>query len=374
LTGTVRTIEADAGKTVVIVGPASFELLEGEATILGAPLDSLRHLVTRGKQTPVEMRSASSLRIRLGQDARVESVDGSTIPVSWREAAASLAELGEGTAVIIGDADSGKTTICTFLSNLLTLQGMRVAIVDADIGQTDMGPPTTMAAGIAARPVLSLSQVEASERLFIGLTSPSRVEEKVIRGVARLVGRHAEPGTLVMVNTDGWVTGADAVTYKLRMIDRLQPDLTLGIGTDADVSAVLQAGKRVSLLVGSPDLIRERTRVDRRELRTLGYQRYLAAASLKNFRVNGVRLRSGLTSQPIDPARLLRSGANDLIDRIVGFLNSDGFLSEIGVLREAVPSARTVKVWSRFDGKPDSIEVGEVRLNGQGRELSHAGR
>lgn len=374
LTGTSRTVTAEAGKTIVIVGPASFQLREGRGSILGAELDSVRRVVTRGKQTPIEIHSCSSLQVQLGQGARIEELDGSTIPISWREAASTLAELEEGTAIVIGGADSGKTTLCTFLSNQLVREGRRVAVVDADIGQTDMGPPTTMAAGEFARPVTSFSQVEPSERLFIGLTSPGRVKDKVIQGVRKLVGRHAEPGKLVIVNTDGWVTGSEAVAYKLRMLDELKPNLTLGIGTDDDTHQILQAGNRAGLLAGSPDTIKERTRVDRRELRTLGYQKYIAGSSLKFFRMDRVRLGTALGSERLEIRRLSRSRIEELKGRIVGFLDAEGFLQEIGVLKEIVPSSMTVKIWSRIATGPSRIEIGEVRLTDDGRELAYAAR
>lgn len=88
--GTARTIRAEAGKTLVVVGPASYQLIEGEANVLGTPLDSSRNTVTRGKQAPIEIRSSSSFRISLGGDGSVEELDGSTIPLSWREAGQRL--------------------------------------------------------------------------------------------------------------------------------------------------------------------------------------------------------------------------------------------------------------------------------------------
>ena len=363
-------IRAQAGKTLLIVGPASFKLLDGEASILGAPLDSARQVVTRGKQTPVEIHSPSSLRIQLGHDARIDEIDGSTIPLSWREAASALSELGEGTAVVIGGADAGKTTLCAFLSNFLIRQGRRVALVDADIGQTDLGPPTTMAAGEVKRSVVSLSQIEASERLFIGLTSPGRVRGKVIRGVRRLVGCHVRPEKLIIVNTDGWVTGGEAVTYKLEMLDALQPDMTLGIGSDADTSEILQAANRATLLAGSPDTIMERTRLDRRELRALGYQKYLAGSSLKTFRLDGMTLRSSLASEALDPRRLSGSRVEGFRDSIVGLLGADDFLQEIGILKDINRSAMTIKVWARIVAVLSKIEIGDVKLNNDGRELA----
>jgi polynucleotide 5'-hydroxyl-kinase GRC3/NOL9 len=370
LMGTARTIRAEAGKTLVMVGPASFELTKGEASVLGARLDSSKKIVPRGKQTPIEIHSSSSFRISLGEDASVEELDGSTIPLSWREAGSALVELGEGIAVVIGGADTGKTTLCTFLSNYLLFKNRHVVVVDADIGQTDLGPPTTMAAGEVKANVTNLSQIKPSERLFIGLTSPGHGKGKVIRSIKRLVGYHASPGKTVIVNTDGWVSGSEAVLYKLEMLDELQPDITVGIG-DSDISPILQAGKRTTLLVGSPDTIRERTRLDRKELRSLGYRKYLAGASLKTFRVEGVKLRRCLTTENLDLDRVPRAQVGNLKDAIVGFLDTDDFLQEIGILKEVVSSARTVKIWSRISNAPSKIEIGDVRLSNDGRELGH---
>ena len=108
------------------------------------------------------------------------------------------------------------------------------------------------------------------------------------------------------MNTDGWVSGSEAVLYKLQMLDELQPDITLGIG-GSDISPVLQAGNRTTLLVGSPDTIKERSRLDRRELRSLGYQKHLAGASLRTFRMNGTRLRHFTTVGDLDLDRASRS-------------------------------------------------------------------
>lgn len=371
--GTARTTRVEAGKTLVIVGPASFELIEGEASVLSARLDSSKNIVARGKQTPVEIHAMSSFRINLGGDASVEELDGSTIPLSWREAGSALVELAEGIVVVIGGADTGKTTLCTYLSNFLIHKNRQVAVVDADIGQTDLGPPTTMAAGEVTANVVNLSQVRPSERLFIGLTSPGLAKGKVIRSVKRLVGYHAKAGTIVIVNTDGWIAEGEAVLYKIQMLDELEPDITLGIG-GSETSPILQAGNRTTLLVGSPDTIKERTRVDRRELRSLGYQKYLAGASLKTFSMKEVKLRRFLTPEDLVPDRVPRAQLGNLKDAIVGFLDADDFLHEIGILKEVVPSARMVRIWSRISNTPSKIEIGDVKLNNDGRELGYLGR
>jgi polynucleotide 5'-kinase involved in rRNA processing len=147
----------------------------------------------------------------------------------------------------------------------------------------------------------------------------------------------------------------------------------LGIG-GSDISPVLQAGNRTTLLVGSPDTIKERSRLDRRELRSLGYQKYLAGASLRTFRMDGTRLRHCTTMGDLDLDRASRSWVENLKDTVVGLLDADDLLQEIGILKDIVPSVRMVKIWSRLPNLPAKIEVGDVKLNNDGRELGHLGQ
>jgi len=328
--------------------------------------------VTRGKQTPIETHSASSFRVSIGQDAGVEALDGTTIPYSWHEAGKALTEIQEGTVIVVGGVDVGKTTLCTFLANRLVSEHRSASIVDADIGQTDLGPPTTMAAGNVTQPVPSLSLVEPSERLFIGSTSPSRVTGKVIRGISKLINRHTEPGRLVIVNTDGWVDGGEAVEYKAQMLKEVQPDITLGIGDTTHISRIVETARKAALLVGAPDTIKERTHVDRRELRALGYRRCLANASIRLFRLADITLRDSISLEPLSPNRLPLSRVQGLKDAVVGLLSADDYLQEVGVLRELIPSTETAKILCRGRFTPAKIEVGAVRLDNEAREVTYA--
>ncbi len=51
--------------------------------------------------------------------------------------------VGEGVCLLLGAADTGKTSLVLALANELSAQ-RPVGIVDADIGQSHIGPPTTV--------------------------------------------------------------------------------------------------------------------------------------------------------------------------------------------------------------------------------------
>jgi polynucleotide 5'-kinase involved in rRNA processing len=72
--------------------------------------------------------------------------------------------------------------------------------------------------------------------------------------------------------------------------------------------------------------------------------------------------------------RVSRSWVENLKDTVVGLLDADDLLQEIGILKDIVPSVRMVKIWSRIPNLTAKIEVGDVKLNNDGRELGHLGQ
>jgi len=82
-------------------------------------------------------------------------------------------------------------------------------------------------------------------------------------------------------------------------------------------------------------------------------------------------VRDSLSSQALNLRAMSRPRAETLKDAIVGFLDTDGFLQEIGILKDIVPSTMTIRVWSRIVPPFKEIEVGCVRLSNDGHELGY---
>ena len=55
----------------------------------------------------------------------------------------------------LGGMDVGKTTFTRRLVNRLTTQGQRAAIVDGDLGQSEIGPPACVGMAFADAPLLA---------------------------------------------------------------------------------------------------------------------------------------------------------------------------------------------------------------------------
>lgn len=230
--------------TLMIRGQASCRLLNGEAEVLGAPLNRQRRLtINRDKQLPVEARTEAHLEISMGKSAETFEVEGSTIPASWNVAADALAEMEKGKVILIGMTDVGKSTLSTYLTNKLLGKQLSLHMIDGDIGQADIGPPTTIGYSIPTTPISSLVELRPESIIFVGHTNASQVETKIIDGIRRLSNRTQD--SLTIINTDGWVLDSEAISYKIRMMAATEPDLVIGVATGGELQPILSGSGAV---------------------------------------------------------------------------------------------------------------------------------
>ena len=130
--------------------------------------------------------------------------------------------------VIVGAADTGKTSLAARLAGALAARGARVAVVDADVGQSEVGPPTTVGLGRVRGPLARLRDVELLALEFIGDTSPVRRIAETADATGRLVRRALAGGFAhVVVDTGGLVNGALGLALKRAKVRAVDPDLVL---------------------------------------------------------------------------------------------------------------------------------------------------
>jgi polynucleotide 5'-hydroxyl-kinase GRC3/NOL9 len=136
-----QTVEAN--RTLLVDGPASAKLVSGKAEIFGYPIKTSQRIVVReGKRLPFFAQENSAFDVSLGPNASVSETVGSTIPTSWRKPVEAVLALQKHPAVVLvlGMADCGKSSFCTHLLNSLIDGKSKVAVLDGDIGQSDIGP------------------------------------------------------------------------------------------------------------------------------------------------------------------------------------------------------------------------------------------
>jgi polynucleotide 5'-hydroxyl-kinase GRC3/NOL9 len=357
------------GETLLISGPASFRLIEGDASIFGALLPEGEKIVVRKeKQLPVEALSESILDLSLGEEATCVKVQGSTIPNSWREAKEAALEAGKGKIMVVGDVDTGKSAFCAFLTNSMISEKLKVAIVDADIGQSDIGPPTTIGLSVVKNYLINLSSATANALFFVGCISPSPVVEKVILGVKKLLNLPSISSLPAVINTDGWVADEGAVAYKVKMINEISPDVVIGIERGGEVDPILDLVKGISIRVESPSFLKRRSREDRKRLREYKYRKYLEGSKSVYLPLDQIEVRGLNVEELVNPP-----GLAEKQNLILGLLDSDNLLLGIGILKDFNPEKRALKVYTPIQEGVFAAEVGAVKITEEGKELAYVG-
>lgn len=285
------------GKTLLIDGPASISLISGKISILGAPLKKGEQIVVReGKRLPLWVKKQTCLELLLGEGASFNEVD-ENVSSLWDDIAKQILSLKKpSTVMVLGAVDSGKTSFCTFLANKAVIKKLRIGVIDADLGQSDVGPPSTIGFTFVNEPVKDLFDIDAQDAVFIGSTSPSRSINRVIEGLIQLKKRIIKADAdLLIINTDGWVQGEEATKYKIRTVNKVSPSVIVGIQQGSELTPILTTLPGTeTIVVDSPQFIQPRNRGKRKILRELGYKKYLKGAKMHSLSFSWVKIKNSL--------------------------------------------------------------------------------
>jgi len=277
----------DKESTLLVDGPASVSLVSGKANVLGAPFRVGEKVVVRqGKRLPLWVTAKTSFDVLLGEGASLTEGEAGTLSSSWGDTAKAVLSLEKPvTVLVLGGLDSGKTSFCTFLVNEAVMKKHKTAVIDADLGQSDVGPPSTVGFSFVAEPVKDLFDIDAEDAVFVGTTSPNRAINRVTEALTKLKKGAVEDGAeFLVINTDGWVEGEEAVSYKKRLMSEAGANAVVVMQQGNELSSILDALHGVKVfVVDSPRQIHPRNRDTRKLLRELGYKKYLKKAKMQSF-------------------------------------------------------------------------------------------
>jgi polynucleotide 5'-hydroxyl-kinase GRC3/NOL9 len=349
--------------TLIVRGPASIRLLSGKAKVLGAPLEKSRRLIVgHEKQLPLESFSEVNLEVLMGESGKVFEVEGSTVPASWKLAVEALTDMRSGVVAVVGGTDVGKSTLCTYVANELLSIGLVVRVIDADVGQADIGPPATIGSAVVSAHFPAPVDLEPDKLIFIGHVTPNHVQSKLISGIKRLVEADPENEFLTIINTDGWVLGPDAILYKINLISSVEPDLVIGISADSELQPILSSPQSRSMIVHCAKEVLERSRGDRRTIRQSSYRRYLDGGLMRKIPLHAIRIR-----KPKELPQLQLPLNNEFKNLLVGLSDENDYLLQIGILTNA--DNDSLHIFTRPVGHLRCVEFGYVKLLADGTEL-----
>jgi len=273
--------------------------------------------------------------------------------------AAALARARDARVVLVlGESDTGKTSLVAHLADALLRGGRSVAVVDADLGQSEIGPPTTVGLGEFRAPAARLGDAGLQGLAFVGATSPVAHVHPTVRATGRMTERALRLGVdHVLVDTSGLVQGEIGRLLKQHKIERVAPDLVLCLQRDGECEHILgsyPAGRLLVVRLAAARAARRRSADERRRRRESAFARYFAGARQVECDLGRV-----LLDEPGWPGAAL----DDVQDVVVGLDRVDGETLGLGVVR-AIDLARRAMLLETpvpADGIA-AVRLSEVRL------------
>lgn len=164
----------------------------------------------------------------------------------WQEIIAELVA-NPGVAMVIGGVDTGKTRFCVELANAGLEAGVPTAVVDADIGQSEIGAPGTIGMGVVEKPIEVLSDITPRRLYFVGVTTPMGHLLECAVGTRRMVDAARETGArLVVLDTTGMIDGPFGRRLKTYKTDLVRPDYLIGMQKRREVEHLLRPFTKVA--------------------------------------------------------------------------------------------------------------------------------
>ncbi len=141
-----------------------------------------------------------------------------------------------GVVMMVGAANTGKTTLSRLLLEDALAAGRSVAFVDADIGVSTVGPPACV--GLRwIRSARDLASLERADSLrFVGSTQPHGVVLPHVVATAALVEVARREADFIVLDTTGVVGGVVGQTLKYHLMELCNPALVIAMqrGTEME--------------------------------------------------------------------------------------------------------------------------------------------
>lgn len=228
------------------------------------------------------------------------------------------------TALFLGGVDTGKSTLIKSLH-----QELGGEVLDADLGQSEIGPPTCVSRG-------DYEHIE--ESYFVGDISPRGNFVQLLSGVQAALRGAKRP---CLIDTDGYIDGEPARALKGELINLVQPDLLVLLQRRKELAYFkLFARKGIEVVELQITHGGSKPREERVRAREEAFRRYFQGAELRRWPLKELQFeRSPIGhGEPVDPALLEKIlscrvwGAWQMGEEVVAIV--DGYAQALGAAKE----------------------------------------
>jgi polynucleotide 5'-hydroxyl-kinase GRC3/NOL9 len=353
-------------KVRMIKGPAKV-VVKGACHVLGRDVSGQTVKVRAGKALPFEPGNRwCRLHARLGYGARLWWADpkyaGTSMWLSLARQVSDLAASKKTIVMLVGDTDTGKSTLAIYLANMAIRRGLVPSIIDADVGQGDLAPPTAIGAAVLLKQVVDLRDVNTSLFEFVGSVSPVGFEELIAKKLRSMLDRTSQLADICIVNTDGYVRNG-GVQYKAMIAKELQPDAVISLGENVELFDMWHKSASWQILRARSSNQAYKSRLERLNRRLDQFLRYVGngysivnLSEVKFDYMNRLLSASELFQLPIK-----QLGPDSMTGMFVG-LGSKGNVTGFGVIISLNSDGSVIHIQTNINSF-DAIYLSNIRLS-----------
>lgn len=268
-----------------------------------------------------------------------------------------------GVVMLLGGLGTGKTTFAVELLRRAGAAGIPGALVDADIEQSTVGPPTTVGLKFTGgMEELSNETLRDADALgFVGSLNPREHLLPLVVATAKLVAQAREAAAaMIVVDTTGFVAGIYGQTLKFFKMDAVRPDSVVAFEHGGELEPIVGMAQRFTpaevIEVAAVGQFGARSAEERVAFREQQFAAYFASGSSR-WRVKPTVFMPSLPPE-FDLSRL--DGL------VVGMEDGKGSCPGIGVL-EYEAGEGILRMVSPITEGVRGLRLGSSRIDTEGR-------
>jgi polynucleotide 5'-hydroxyl-kinase GRC3/NOL9 len=256
-------------------------------------------------------------------------------------------EEGKGIAILLGVTDTGKSTLAKFLISHLCQRGLKVGLIDADIGQSFLGPPATISLALfKSHPDWDII-LSPPEIFFVGSTTPEGHFPTHLKGVKRMLDKVSLYGPeVILVDTTGFVLGEAGRELKRRKIDLISPHFILALQKNEEIEIILEQYQENPLYkiyrLPISEQVRSRSMEERRINRTNKFRDYFKSSVIQELPIEEVKIEG----EVLDPngALLPLDWSLRINGLLIGLKDGNDDTLALGLTRNYVEEKKVVRI------------------------------
>ncbi len=261
-----------------------------------------------------------------------------------------------GTLLLLGAADTGKTTLMDALARRLA-RHQSVALVDADTGQSHIGPPTTVGWTLHETRSGTPEMPAARGIAFVGDVTPVGHLLQLLAALALCVEQARQAADVVLIDTPGLVAGGAACSLWWTVQRLLRPERIVALQRENEMGELLgglEAGLSAIKKVKSAAHLRRKSPEVRQEHRRRLFAEYFRDAADYTLGLKGLAVRA---TQRMTP--------DSVVGRIVGLADAGGQDMAIGVIKgwQQRKARMTVRAPALDMGRVRCVTIGDARID-----------